>query len=177
MKKIYTLKTKDELIFTGEQIKEFKKKVIEFKKKVIEDYKKSEYFNTLHQRARRKGFVEAVDGLKQWIINEENLDPEPCCNGVRIVNIISKLEEWKQQGDKRFVLDQKHIDLIKVRLKQGESKNSIAKELGVSISTIVYWTNPVFRRRQREKNAKRRYGKKLIAVDELNEEVKDDRGF
>jgi len=33
------------------------------------------------------------------------------------------MEQVIIKGDKRFVLDQKHIDLIKVRLKQGESKS------------------------------------------------------
>ena len=59
-------------------------------------------------------------------------------------------------------------------LKEGYSKNQIAKELEVSISTIVYWTNPRYRKRQMEKNAKRRFGKRLIPVDEKikGEEVK-----
>jgi len=156
--KIYNLKDKDELTITGKQLREWKKMI-------IDDYKKSEYPSTLHKRARRKGFIEAVDGLKQWIINEGTLDPEPCCHGVRINNIIGKLDEWKKQGDKRFVLDQKHLNFIKQMLKEGYSKNQIAKELEVSVATIVYWTNPRYRRNQMEKNRKNYYGKKLKGVE------------
>ena len=156
--KIYNLKDKDELTLTGKQLKEWKKMI-------INDYKKSEYPSTLHKRARRKGFIEAVDGLKQWIINEGTLDPEPCCHGVQIRNIIGKLDEWKKQGDKRFVLDQKHLNFIKQMLKEGYSKNQIAKELEVSVATIVYWTNPRYRRNQMEKNKRNYYGKKLKGVE------------
>jgi hypothetical protein len=154
--KDYILKDKDKLSFTGKQLREFKQKV-------IQDYKKSEYPATSHRRFRRQGFIEAVDGLKQWIINEGTLDPEPCCHGVRICNIIKKLDEWKKQGDKRFIIDQKHIDFIKQELARGVSKNQLAKDLKVSIATIVYWTNPVYRRRQMEKNKKHRFGKQLKA--------------
>ena len=122
--KAYNLKNKDKLTFTGKQLKEWKKRI-------IKEYKESEYPATLHRRARRQGFIEAVDGLKQWIINEGTLDPEPCCHGIRIINITKKLDEWKKQGDKRFVLDQKHLDFIRQRLKEGDSKTEIAKELGV----------------------------------------------
>jgi len=156
--KIYNLKDKDELTLTGKQLKEWKKMI-------IDDYKKSEYPATAHRRFRRQGFIEAVDGLKQWIINEGTLDPEPCCHGVQIRNIIGKLDEWKQQGDKRFVLDEKHLQLIKQMLKEGYSKNQIAKELEVSSATICYWTNPRYRRNQMEKNKKNRYGKKLKGVE------------
>ena len=159
--KIYNLKDKDELTLTGKQLRKWKKMI-------IEDYKKSEYPATAHRRFRRQGFIEAVDGLKQWIINEETLDPEPCCHGVRIVNIIKKLDEWKQRGDKRFILDQKHLTFIKQMLKEGYSKNQIAKELQVSIATIVYWTNPVYRKKQMEKNAKKKFGKKLNEVTPKN---------
>lgn len=152
--KIPILKDKDELVINGKQLRQWKKFI-------IKEYKNSEYPQTIHRVARRKGFIEAVDGLKQWIINEGKLDPEPCCHGVRIDSIISKLDEWKKQGDKRFILDQKHLDFIKQMLKEGYSKNQIAKELNVSIATIVYWTNPKYRKRQMEKNAKRRFGKKL----------------
>jgi hypothetical protein len=156
--KIYDLKDKDKLTFTGKQLRVWKKKI-------IEEYKKSEYPATAHRRFRRQGFIEAVDSLKQWIINEGTLDPEPCCHGVRINNIINKLDEWKKQGDKRFVLDDKHLTFIKQMLKEGYSKNQIAKELQVSISTIVYWTNSKFRKRQMERNARRRFGKRLIPID------------
>jgi len=155
---LYNLKDNDELTFTGKQLRQWRKMI-------IDDYKKSEYPATAHRRFRRQGFIEAVDGLKQWIINEGTLDPEPCCHGVQIRNIIGKLDEWKKQGDKRYVLDQKHLDFIKQMLKEGYSKNQIAKELEVSIATIVYWTNPRYRRNQMEKNAKRRFGKKLKGVD------------
>ncbi len=166
--KIYKLKDKDKLVFTGKQIREFKKKV-------IEDYRKSEYFNKVHQKARIKGYDEAIEGIRQYVINEVSLDPKPCCHGIRITSFLEWLKKLKEKGDRRYVLEQKHIDIIKQRLKEGESKNAIAKELGVSVSTIVYWTNPVFRRRQREKNAKHRFGKKLISVDELlNKEVKQE---
>jgi len=148
------LKNKDKLVFTGKQLREWKIKV-------INDYKKSEYPATAHRRFRRQGFIEAGDGLKQWIINEGTLDPEPCCHGVQINSIIRKLDEWKKQGDKRFVLDQKHIDFIKQELSNGVSKNQLAKDLQVSITTIVYWTNLRYRKRQMEKNAKRRFGKRL----------------
>ena len=154
---MYKLKDKDKLTFTGKQLREWKRKI-------VEDYKKSEYPATAHRKFRRQGFLEAVDSLKQWIINEGSLDPEPCCHGVRIINIIDKLDEWKKQGDKRFVLDQKHLQFIKQMLNEGYSKNQIAKELKVSSATICYWTNPVYRRRQMEKNAKKRFGKKLEAV-------------
>ena len=157
--KVYNLKDKDELTFTGKQLRKWKDRI-------IEEYKSSEYPATLHRKARRKGFIEACDGLKQWIINEGNLDPEACCHGVRICNIINKLDEWKKQGDRRFVFDQKHLDLIKQMLREGYSKNQIAKELQVSISTIIYWTNPVFRKRQMEKNAKGKFGKKLKPLQE-----------
>ena len=156
---MYQLKDKDELVFTGKLLREFKQKV-------IEDYKNSEYPSTLHNKARRKGFIEAVDGLKQLIINEETLDPEPCCHGVRISNIINKLNEWKKQGDKRFVLDEKHLKLIKQMLEEGYSKNQIAKGLQVSSATICYWTNSKFRKRQIEKMRKRRFGRKLIPIDD-----------
>ena len=156
--KIYNLKDKDELTLTGKQLREWKKMI-------IENYKKSEYPSTAHRRFRRQGFIEAVDGLKQWIINEGTLDPEPCCHGVQIRNIIGKLDEWKQQGDKRFVLDEKHLQLIKQMLKEGYSKNQIAKELEVSSATICYWTNSRYRKRQMEKNKRNYYGKKLKGVD------------
>ena len=156
--KIYLLKDKDKLVFTGRQLRKWKEMI-------IEDYKKSEYPATSHRRFRRQGFLEAVDGLKQWIINEGTLDPEPCCQGVRVCNIINKLDEWKKQGDKRFILDEKHLKLIKQMLDEGYSKNQIARELHVSISTIVYWTNSRFRRRQMEKNAKRKFNKKLVPID------------
>lgn len=146
-----------ELVFDADRLHEYKLKV-------IEEYKKSEYPSRIHTTARRKGFIEACDGLKQWIINEAKLDPEPCCYRVRINNIIRRLDEWKKQGDKRFVLDKKHIRFIKERLHEGETKSSIAKELGVSISTIVYWTNPVFRMKQMEKNRKKRFGKTLKPI-------------
>jgi len=152
--KPYNLKNKDKLTFTGKQLRQWKRKI-------IEDYKQTEYPATAHRRFRRQGFIEAVDGLKQWIINEGTLDPEPCCHGVRIHNIIKKLDEWKGQGDKRYVLDKKHITLINQRLEEGCSKSEIARELQVSIATIVYWTNPDFRRRQMEKNAKRKFGKQI----------------
>ena len=155
---MYKLKDKDKLTFTGKQLREWKEKI-------IEEYKKSEYPSTLHRRARRKGFIEAVDGLKQWIINEGTLDPEPCCHGVRIDNIVKKLNEWKEQGDRRFVLDQKHLSLIEQMLEEGYSKNQIAEELKVSIATIVYWTNSKYRKKQMEKNAKRRFGKRLKPID------------
>ena len=157
-KKIYILKDKDKLVFTGKQLKEWKRKI-------IEGYKNSEYLKTSHGRGRRKGFIDAVDGLKQWIINEETLDPEPCCHGVRISNIINKLNEWKKQGDKRFVLDEKHLKLIKQMLEEGYSKNQIAKGLQVSSATICYWTNSKFRKRQIEKMRKRRFGRKLIPIE------------
>ena len=157
MNKEYIIKDEDELTLNGFQLKEWKKMI-------IDDYKKSEYQRTIHIKARRKGFIEAVDGLKQWIINEGNLDPEPCCHGVRIINIINKLDEWKQQGDKRFIVDKRHIIFIKQMLEQGYSKNQIAKELQVSIATIVYWTNPRFRQRQLEKNAKKRFNRKVEAI-------------
>ena len=51
-------------------------------------------------------------------------------------------------------------------LKEGYSKNQIAKELEVSISTIVYWTNPRFRRNQMEKNKRNYYGKKLKEIEQ-----------
>ena len=153
----YKLKDKDKLVLTGKQLRQWKKKV-------IEEYRKSEYPATAHRRFRRQGFIEAVDGLKQWIINEGTLDPEPCCHGVRIENIVKKLDEWKKQGDKRFVLDEKHLNLIKQMLKEGYSKNKVAQHLGVSEATIVYWTNPKYRKRQMEKNAKHRFGKKLTAI-------------
>ena len=156
--KIYQLKDKDKLIFTGKQLREWKKRI-------IEGYKKSEYPATSHRRFRRQGFIEAVDGLKQWIINEGTLDPEPCCQGVRICNIINKLDEWKKQGDKRFILDEKHLKLIKQMLDEGYSKNQIAKELEVSSATICYWTNSRYRKRQMEKNKRNYYGKKLKGVD------------
>lgn len=155
--KTYVLKDKDKLTLTGKQLREWKEKI-------IKEYKSSEYPSTIHNRARRKGFIEAVDGLKQWIINEETLDPEPCCHGVRISNIIKKLDEWKQSGDKRYVLDEKHLQLIRQMLEEGYSKNQVAKELNVSSATICYWTNPKFRRKQMEKNAKRRFGKKIQAL-------------
>jgi len=161
MERIYNLKDEDELILTGKQLRRWKEMI-------IKNYKNSEYPVTAHRRFRRQGFIEAVDGLKQWIINEETLDPEPCCHGVRMDNIIKKLDEWKKQGDKRFILDQKHLTFIKQMLKQGYSKNQIAKELKVSIATIVYWTNPVYRRKQMEKNAKRRFGKKLKEISHKN---------
>ena len=156
--KIYNLKDKDELTLTGKQLKEWKKMI-------IGDYKKSEYPATAHRRFRRQGFIEAVDGLKQWIINEGILDPEPCCHGVQIRNIIGKLDEWKKQGDKRFVLDEKHLQFIKKMLKEGYSKNQIAKELQVCSATICYWTNPRYRRNQMEKNKRNYYGKKLKGVN------------
>jgi len=154
MTKTYNLKDRDKLTLNGKQLREWKEKV-------IDEYKKTEYPSTIHIKARRKGFIEAVDSLKQWIINEGTLDPEPCCHGVRIDYIIKKLDEWKEQGDKRFVFDEKHLSLIKQMLNEGYSKNQIAKELQVSSSTICYWTNPRFRKRQMQKNAKRRFGKKL----------------
>jgi len=156
--RMYNLKDRDKLVLNGKQLKEWKKLI-------ILDYKRSEYFSTVHRKARRKGFIEAVDGLKQWIINEGTLDPEPCCYGVKISSIINKLDEWKKQGDKRFILDQKHLDLIKRMIEEGYSKNQIAKELQVSSATICYWTNPVYRKRQMEKNAKRRFNKHLIPID------------
>jgi hypothetical protein len=168
MKEIYNLKDKDKITLNGKQLREWKELI-------IKDYKKTEYFSTLHRKARRKGFIEAVDGLKQWIINEGTLDPEPCCHGVRIINIINKLDEWKKQGDKRFVLDEKHLAFIKEMLEQGYSKNQIAKELQVSISTIVYWTNPRFRKKQMEKNAKRRFGKKLIPISEMPKKAEENK--
>ncbi len=161
MEKDYIIKDEDELILNGFQLRKWKKMI-------IDDYKKSEYPSTLHRKARRKGFIEAVEGIKQWIINEGVLDPEPCCHGIRIINIINKLNEWKKQGDKRYVLDKKHLDFIKQMLKEGYSKNQIAKELSVSIATIVYWTNPKHRRRQLEKNSTKRFDKKLKEFDALN---------
>jgi hypothetical protein len=155
---IYNLKDKDKLTLNGKQLKEWKELV-------IKEYKNSEYPSTLHRRARREGFLEAVEGLKQWIINEGTLDPEPCCHGVRICNIINKLDEWKKQGDKRFVLDEKHLAFIKQLLEEGYSKSEVAKELNVSIATICYWTNPRFRKRQMEKNAKHKFGKKLNIIE------------
>ena len=157
MKEFYNLKDEDELVLTGKQLREWKRFI-------IKEYKEKEYPATAHRRFRRQGFIEAVDGLKQWIINEETLDPEPCCHGVRICNIINKLDEWKKQGDKRFILDQKHLEFIKQMLEEGYSKNQIAKELKVSLNTILYWTNPVYRKKQMEKNAKRRFGKRLIPI-------------
>lgn len=151
------LKDNESLTLTGKQLREWKQKI-------INEYKNSEYPKTAHRRFRRQGFIEAVDGLKQWIINEGTLDPEPCCHGVRIINIIRKLDEWKKQGDKRFILDQKHLDFIKQMLEEGYSKNQIAKELQVSSATICYWTNPVFRKNQMEKNRKHRFGKRLNPV-------------
>ena len=50
-------------------------------------------------------------------------------------------------------------------LKEGYSKNQIAKELEVSSATICYWTNPRYRRNQMEKNKKNYYGKKLKGVE------------
>ena len=117
--------------------------------------------------------MEGIDTIKQWIINEQNLDPEPCCYGVRIENIRSKIDDLKRQGDKRFVIDEKHLNIIRQMLKEGYSKNQIAKELEVSISTIIYWTNSKFRKRQMEKNAKRRFGKKLIPI---YEQIKSEEG-
>ena len=163
MKKEYVLKDDDELTLTGKQLREWKREI-------IEEYKSSEYHSKVHCIARRKGFIEAVDGLRQWIINEGILDPEPCCYGVKISSIINKLDEWKKQGDKRFILDNKHLSLIKQMLSEGYSKNQIAKELKVSIATIVYWTNPRFRNRQLEKNAKRRFGKSLFPILEVENE-------
>ena len=161
--KIYTLKDEDELVLNGKQLREWRKLI-------IKDYKKSEYPSTAHRRFRRQGFIEAVDGLKQWIINEGTLDPEPCCHGVRINSIIKKLDEWKKQGDKRFVLDEKHLTFIKQMLMEGYSKNQIAKELDVSVSTIIYWTNSRFRRNQMEKNRRNYYGKKLKEINFTKEE-------
>lgn len=162
----YLLQETDELILTGKQIKEFKKAV-------IKEYQNSEYQAKVRTKAIREGFLEGIQTIEQWIINEQNLDPQPCCHGVRIEDIRKQITKLKEKGDKRFVLDQKHLDLIKQRLEQGQSKNDIAKELNVSIATVVYWTNPRYRKRQMEKNAKRRYNKKLIPVDEsprINEE-------
>jgi hypothetical protein len=165
--KVYSLKDEDRLTLTGKQLKEFKKKI-------IKEYQRTEYNTRKRAKAMREGFLEGIDTIKQWIINEGSLDPEPCCNGVRIENIINKIEELKKQGDKRFVLDDKHLDFIKQMLKEGYSKNQIAKELKVSSATICYWTNPKFRKRQMEKNAKRRFNKKLIPVDmQLNVEEKN----
>ncbi len=158
-KKFYKLKDKEELVLNGKQLKEWKELI-------IKDYKSSEYVTRSRAKAIREGFLEGIDTIKQWIINEQNLDPEPCCYGVRIENIKDKIEELKKEGDKRFVLDQKHLDLIKQMLKEGYSKNQIAKELQVSIATICYWTNSVYRKKQLEKNAKRRFNKHLIPVEE-----------
>lgn len=147
---MYHLKDKDKITLTGKQLREFKLKV-------IKDFKRSEYYNTQYRRGRRNGFIEGIECIRQWIINEGNLDPEPCCNGIRIINIISKIEDLKKQGDKRIIIDEKHLRFIKQMLKEGFSKNEIAKELKVSISTIVYWTNPKFRNKQMQKNAKNKY--------------------
>ena len=152
--KKYRLKNKDVLSFTGKQLKKWKNKI-------IEEYKTSEYPSRLHCVARRKGFLEAIDFVRQYVKNEVVLDPEPCCGGLRISNFLKKLDEIQEQGDRRFVLDKKHLEIINQMLKEGYSKNQIAKQLEVSISTIVYWTNPRFRRRQMEKNARRRFGKKI----------------
>ena len=152
---IYELKDKDKLTLTGKQLRKWR----EF---IIKDYKNSEYQQRKRAKAIREGFLEGIDTIKQWIINEQNLDPEPCCHGVRIENIKNQIEELKKQGDKRFVIDEKHLNLIKQMLEEGYSKNQIAKELQVSSTTICYWTNPKFRKRQMEKNAKRKFNKKLI---------------
>lgn len=165
MKDEYIVKDDNELILNSYQLREWKEII-------IEDYKKSEYPSTLHRRARRKGFIEAVDGLKQWIINEAVLDPEPCCHGVRICNIINKLDKWKEQEDKRFVLEQKHLIIIKQMLREGYSKQKIADELQVSIATIVYWTNPYFRRRQMEKNRTHKFNKNLKPVSQTHGDKK-----
>lgn len=155
--KIYNIKNKDRLILTGKQLREWKGLI-------IKDYQRTEYQKRVRTKAIREGFLEGIDTIKQWIINEQNLDPEPCCHGVRIENIINKIEDLKKQGDKRFVLDEKHLSFIRQMLEEGYSKNQIAKELQVSVATIVYWTNSKYRKRQMEKNAKRKFGKKLVPI-------------
>ena len=159
--KEYILEDKDKVTITGKQLREWKKLI-------IKDYQNTEYQQRKRAKAIREGFLEGIDTIKQWIINEENLETEPCCHGVRIKSIINQIEELKKQGDKRFVIDEKHLKLIKQMLEEGYTKEKIAQRLNVSISTIVYWTNPRFRKKQMEKNAKRRFNKKLNPIKEKN---------
>ena len=71
-RKIYKLKDKDKLILTGKQLREWKKLI-------IKEYQSSEYQQRKRAKAIREGFLEGIDTIKQWIINEQNLDPQPCC--------------------------------------------------------------------------------------------------
>lgn len=142
--KDYILENKDKLTFTGEQLKEWKKKI-------IKEYQETEYQKKVRTKARRQGFLEAIQFVRQYVKNEVVLDPEPCFYGIRIVNFLKKLDEIEQQGDKRYVIDEKQLVFIKQELKNGVTKTQLAKDLGVSIATIVYWTNERFRKRQMEK--------------------------
>ena len=62
--KIYTVKNKDELIFTGKQIREFKKKV-------IEDYRKSELKVTM--KPKRINVIKHKEGEEGCIIDCEEM--------------------------------------------------------------------------------------------------------
>jgi len=64
--------------------------------------------------------------------------------------------------DVRYKVTQEDIDEMRELRESGNSYQAIAnhmadKDKKISTATVVYWTNEESRRKQREKNAKRRY--------------------
>jgi len=145
--KAYILKDKDKLTFTGKQLKDWKELC-------INDYKKSEYPVSGFRKGRRKGYLEACEKIINLV--KYNYDTEIEC--ISQHKLLLELNRVKREGDMRYKLNESALREINLQLKEGYSKNTIAKNLGVTISTIVYWTNDNFRRRHKNKSRFRRFG-------------------